>query len=188
MRSSICSLPIVLLGLPGPVPGQDNPYGRLDIVARPARVEIAEAVGERRLVSLPAMEFPISVRPECGAGGAVERIWISASDTQLVILRDDLGPDGTAESVLRLPRDQLAPVGLAALCVQEGAEVRSSVIVPHAYSAHASLLCAGDSGQRMIYETLSLGVELSCRLPEAAVAPGSETVNQAPPGAPSTSF
>ena len=155
----------------------DGPAGRLEIHAEPATVSATETKRERRLLTLPALEFPLRLRPRCVAGTAVEHVSVTAADTRLVFGAADFAAGDPLEAILRLPGEQLAPLGLDGECAAaDSGSDAASVLVPAAFSAHASLLCAGEARREMIYATLALAVKLVCASPgEPRAAAGDQS-------------
>lgn len=145
----------------------DELAARLDIHAGPATVNAAETKKERRLVTLPALEFPLRLQPGCGPGTAVEYVSVTAADTRLVFTAVDFDAGQPLETTLRLPGAQLAPLGIDTVCAatDSAASEAPSLLVPAAFSAHASLLCSGETRREMIYATLALAVRLVCAPP-----------------------
>lgn len=153
-------LPVLLLASAA---AADDPPARLDIQAGPATVEAADTKKERHLVTLPALEFPLRLRPGCATGTAVEYVSVTAADTQLVFRAADFDSGEALEATLRLPGEQLAPLAIDAVCsAGETAADEAALLLPSAFSAHASLLCSGESRREMTYATLALAVRLVC--------------------------
>lgn len=185
MRSLGCMFPriaaLFVFLLPGVLPAQDAPVGRLDIRPEAAVVDWHQTARDRRLVTLPEVSFPLSLQAVCSADTAIEFVSVSATDTRLVLRADSFDTDGRADASLVLPGEQLAPLGLDAMCAAEDADHGARpVLVAGAFSAHASLLCIGESRRRIVYETLALDVRIECGAPETAMpdqSPAAESVS-----------
>jgi hypothetical protein len=156
----------------------DGPRGRLELRAEPATVNATETKKERRLVTLPALEFPLRLQPDCAAGTTLDYVSVTAADTRLIFRAADFVPGEALETTLRLPGEQLAPLGLDTACdATDPAADEEPFLVPAAFSAHASLLCTGDTGREMIYATLALAIRLLCA--PAAQSPQEAAADQA---------
>lgn len=170
MRLTTCVLLMMLAGPAAATPAAAP--GRLEIHAGPATIDATAAHTERRLVTLPALEFPLRLKPACATGTAVESVSVTAADTRLVFTATDFASGQALETTLRLPAQQLAPLALTVACAaSEPGASDTSLLVPGAFSAHASLLCSGESSREMIYATLALAVKLVCPPPGESSAP-----------------
>jgi len=82
----------------------------------------------------------------------------------------DFDAEPVIQTTLSLPPQQLGPLMINRFCItdDEGADGNHSTRIADAFVAHASLHCADDASNAVIYVAVSLDIELSCK---AAVPP-----------------
>lgn len=161
-------LTITLLAATAPAAGDNG--GQLRIRAEPASVEIAQRPVERRTIDLPNLDFPLTIEPSCEPGKRIESLSISAADTRQRFAGSDFDAEPVIQTTLSLPPQQLGPLMINRFCItdDEGADGNHSTRIADAFVAHASLHCADDASNAIIYVAVSLDIELSCK---AAVPP-----------------
>lgn len=137
----------------------------LAIHATPANVEFAGASGERTTVRLPELEFPIRIEPVCPEASAMTSVSINVADTRFRYTPEDFDGENSLETAIVVPAPQIAPLTIELDCPDN---VAASVVVSDVLTAQAALRCAGDNGEHVLFEALSLGVELRCPQPAAA--------------------
>ena len=160
-----CSLPLALVAL---APAFADAPPAATLVAEPAVVSVQPIAAGQRLISLPALDYTITVVAECGEPLAPESVSISIADTTV-----SLGPEALAETPvsvrLTVPGEQVAPVAVEGFCA--AAEVPPDEIrqtrIDDAVTAHLSLRCADEQHQTMLYASRPLGVRIECARDQA---------------------
>ena len=137
---------------------------RLDIRAGAASVAVDPQQPGRRLLRLPALEFPLRISPSCPPDLAVDSVSISIADTRQTYSGADFASGAALETLLRLPRNQIGPLAVDSFCIAVDGSVPTARrhLVAAAFSAQASLRCRQDDREEMRYAAISLDVELRC--------------------------
>ena len=148
-----------------------DPDAHSTVLARPAVVEIKPQPPGRRLIKLPALEFPLTIRPSCEPAD-VASVSISVADTRHSIPAASFADGIPIETLLRLPGRQIAPVAVDAFCIAgESQEPRgASKDIPDVLTANVALRCRTETGVAVSYESLALDVRLLCADPASAGA------------------
>ena len=166
MRTLIFSLLVVA----GP-PFGGWPHGATDAIhaeAQPASVVLTPLAGDGQLIRLPALGFALSVKPRCTGRGKPSSLSISVADTRLHFSASDLADAAVVEAMLNLPQEQLAPVRIDGFCRIGNEEGPPGFVLEDAYTARLSLRCGPDDKQTIVYATLPLDIDLSCRREDTA--------------------
>ncbi len=139
---------------------------RLTIRSEAARVEIPAIPEGRRLIRLPRLDFRLIIEPQCAGNSSVESVSISVADTRRRYDTADFADQSVLETSLSLPRRQTGRLAIEQFCTHDEESSDRSLLIPDAFTAQASLRCAGEAHQAMIYEAVRLGVRLLCKAPE----------------------
>lgn len=134
---------------------------RLAVRADPAPAAIPAQANGRRLLQLPDLEFRLRITTRCTAGRRAESLSISIADTRKTLSGDSLPPATEIETSMRIEARQLAPLALRSFCVAGGDSGRT-LLVPAALTAQASLRCADDDTESIVYASESLDVSIRC--------------------------
>ena len=142
---------------------QADPAERATVLAGPAVVEIKPQPPGRRLIRLPALEFPLTVRPSC-IEADVASVSISVADTRHSLAAASFADATSFEILLRLPGRQIAPLAVDEFCIAgESQEAHGeSKDVADVLTANVALRCTTETGSAISYESLSLDVRLLC--------------------------
>ncbi|MDH5322846.1 MAG: hypothetical protein OEW81_10590 [Gammaproteobacteria bacterium] len=161
MRKPILSALLLLTTISGWVIAAAD---ELLVVVEPSVAEIEPRPPGPRVVRLPDMAFTMHIAAQCGAGMQAESASISISDT-----RHSLGPEALADSaatelVIRIPRQQLAPLTIDNFClIDTSADDARHLNIADALSAQVSLRCAGENQHSIIYRATPLAIRLRCK-------------------------
>lgn len=165
------TLLILALAASGSLAG--DAAGRLSVSIDPARVEIDQQAMGRQLIRLPALEFALKIEADCGGSQDAASVSISIADTRLTIHRETLVEKAVIEKTVRVPQQQVPPMGIQDFCVAD-AEMSNeagspNLLINDALSAQLSLRCINDDQQQtVLYRTVPLAIDLSCREPSEA--------------------
>lgn len=138
----------------------------LAITAAPASAVLASSTAGRSVVNLPSLEFPVRIEPVCPESSALASVSINVADARFQFTADDFAEADSLETTITVPAAQIAPVTIEHDCPADAA----ALLVTDVLTAHASLRCAGDSGETVLFEVIGLGVELRCPSPQPVAA------------------
>ena len=137
-------------------------------MSEPATVEITAQPAGRRLIQLPALEFSLTIEPQCESDMYVESISISVADTRATVTVAE--PDqAVLTTTLTLPRHQAAPLAVVNFCQtaadqsQSQSQSSQELLVRDAFTAHLSLRCSNDERQSIVYASQALDLVLRCK-------------------------
>lgn len=134
---------------------------RLRVHAEPAVALITMQQGGRTLVSLPPLEFQLSISPHCAASGQPESLSITIADTQRTLRGEDLPSTTTIDLSMRVPASQLAPFALREFCADPASE-GESLMLTAALAAQVSLRCIRGEEQSIVFAAQPLDIRLEC--------------------------
>ena len=143
---------------------------RLSVEAAPAVAVVALHEGGRKLVQLPELEFVLSVSTRCAANGLPESLSITIADTRESLRGDALQAATTVDVPVRVSANQLAPFALQEFCTDPASE-GDSITLSSALTAQASLRCARDEQQTIVFAAEPLDVLVYCMRSESAAEP-----------------
>lgn len=151
--------------LTGPVSYGEDSDSRLDIEFNAAIAKISPRASDQP-IRLPSLTFEIRATTYCPESQAAESLSISIADTRISI---NPAGDDTIERSIHVSHKQLGPVAVENFClVDNDADAEQTLQVDDALTAQLSLLCVGESGESISYETAALSVALECELPDPA--------------------
>jgi hypothetical protein len=134
---------------------------RLGAEAEPADVAILPAETGDKLLRLPDLAYQISIDAHCRNSDRAESLSISAADTRMTLLRDEIADRTSITVGITIPASQVAPLAADDFCKPDGRDDPKR-LVKDAFTAHISLRCSGDEGESIIYTTRPLAVVLTC--------------------------
>lgn len=140
----------------------DSVRTALVVHVSPAVVELAALGTGRIALQLPGLEFPLLIEPSCPPGSDLASLSVNVADTRYRFTADDIDEAGTLETTIVVPAVQLAPLPIENSCTSTDAPGMQNVRVEDVLTANASLRCANESGETLLFEAISLGVELRC--------------------------
>ncbi len=140
--------------------------GLVSVEANAAVVVLEPITGDRRLISLPSLEYVLTIGPQCATNMRAEAISVSVADTRKTYSGKDIDHQASVEISLTVPQQQIAPIAIHDFCQADDSKPnRDSVLyLNDVLTAQLSLRCAGDSARSIVYATLPLGVDLQCRM------------------------
>lgn len=133
----------------------------------------------QNFIQLPALQYGFTLNSVCVDGLKPVSIQLSVADTRKTLRGSDIKGDeiGTAEIelTLRITQEQLAPVAIRGFCVLPDGDLaerdaRNEITIPAVLSAQASLRCASETAEQIVYVSSALDVTLSCSEPAEEVA------------------
>ena len=178
MRSLTILLVVAIAGTARP-----ELSGRIIVNARPADVRIGSLAPETRLILLPALEYTLTIEPQCAPDMQAESISISIADTRKTIRGIELDEQPVLETTIRIPRKQVGPLAVDDFCrSDQSGTTPASVRVADVFTAQLSLSCVGEEARTIVYVSEPLDVNLQCHrdLAEPGTGPA---VDQAPASA-----
>lgn len=169
--------PLLALGaiFAGPVCA-DN---KLLMTADTPVVNIERRSQEQNFLRLPALQYGFTLKSACVDGLKPVSIQLSVADTRKTLrgsdFQGDENGDTDIELTLSIPQEQIAPVAIKGFCVLPDEDLavhdaRNEITIPAALSAQASLRCASESDEQIVYVSSALDVTLNCSEPAAEVA------------------
>lgn len=139
---------------------------RLLIRADPAIVDLDESRVGLRYVRLPALEFPLRIQPFCPPGAWIDSVSVSVADTRDTFNAGAFEEKQTLETMFRVPAQQIGPLPVEHFCTAGDSDADRPVLrIPDVLTAQASLRCVTEARQLVVYDAISLHVELRCRRP-----------------------
>jgi hypothetical protein len=161
MRSLTFFLLIVATFVASPV--KSDPGTRLSIDAQAALVVVKPLPEGRRLIRLPALEFAMTIEPQCATNMQAESISISIADTRKTLGAADIDGQSNVATSITIPRQQVAPLAIDGFCqAGENSSTESDLQVMDAFTAHISLRCTGEDTQTIVYVSQPLALSLRC--------------------------
>ena len=134
---------------------------RLEVDSDPAVVEIPRQDTGRRLIRLPALDFPFRIDAYCGRGGELQSLSISVADTRQTIASEDSPADDVFATTVSVSPRQIAPVAVEEFCVA-GEPAGESLLLHTALTAQISLRCASEESQSVVFAAEALDIKLVC--------------------------
>jgi hypothetical protein len=136
---------------------------RLIVETSPAVASVVPLDGNRKLLRLPDLEFPVRVVARCGSGRMPEGISISIADTRVSFDREALSDDAVLETSVHVSSRQVAPVAVDGFCSSAG-RPSEPLLLPTALTAQFSLRCVSDDEQSIAFRARTLDVLVHCAL------------------------
>jgi hypothetical protein len=163
MRGLYILLVVAAAGAAGTA--KPDSIGRVIVAAHPAIVEIKPLSDDRRLISLPALEFALTIEPQCATDMQAESISISIADTQKTYGAVAIDGRSIVEISLTIPRRQIGPLAAEAFCRAGKSDdiVTRTLLVQDAFTAQLSLRCISEEKRSIIYVSQPLDVKLHCQ-------------------------
>lgn len=128
-----------------------------------AIVDLAELPASERYVQLPDLGFPLRIEPSCPLGAGIDTVSISVADTRNTFRGEVFGERPVMETIFRVPRQQIGPLPVEHFCTAKDPHAGRHILrIADVLTAQASLRCATESRQFVVYETVGLNVELRC--------------------------
>ena len=139
----------------------------LSAVTQPAAAEVTidRLQDGRRLIRLPAVEFPLRVAPACPMGQTFRSLSISVADTHRTFDATDFATDAVIETTMRIPGRQIGPLAVDNFCVDAADKTADSLRIGDAFTATVSIRCDAESQDSVIYDSVPLDLVLVCTLP-----------------------
>lgn len=139
----------------------DGDSPRLAVEASPAAAEITPRPSPRGYLSLPTLEFALTINATCNSDGSPESVTISVADTRNRVPVDG---DVPLELKLSLPSQQASPIRAEGFCRDDDKSATDRILhVDDAFTARLSLRCQDEDGQSVVYATVPLAVTLTCK-------------------------
>ena len=160
-----CRLILLFLAMASTAtPALSDTFSRIKVTSEPAAVEISPQATGRRLIRLPALEFSLTIEPQCESNMQVESISISVADTRARVTIAE-ADEAIVATTLTLPRHQTAPLPVVDFCQIDADQNLDSreLLVRDAFTAHLSLRCSNDERQSIVYASQSLDLALHCK-------------------------
>jgi hypothetical protein len=135
---------------------------------RPA-VSVETRVDGRNFIRLPGLQYTVRVESDCDITRKPARLSLNVADTRVVL--DEAEIDGAIDIPVAIPSGQIGPIAVEGFCLtgdDESASGKETMLVPSVLSLQASLLCTGESGNKIVYASTTLDVRLECSVPEDA--------------------
>jgi len=134
-------------------------------------VTVAPRRAGRMTMSLPGLTYAMTLTVDCDTNWQPDSVSISVADSRTSFNAEQLQAGRELNLELRIPSIQIAPLRVEKFCVVSDlntpeALIQNRITVPGVLSAQASLRCATDSEQSMLYVTKPLDVVLKCDAPE----------------------
>lgn len=165
LRNGFALLCLPVLAASPPIFGDSD--ARLTVSVSPAVVELTPLPADRPL-RLPTLEFPAQIEASCPGTGRIDSVSISIADSGRSYRAADFDAGSRLETTLILPQQQTGPLDIGNFC-SAGTAITDDSAAPlgvlrfdELFSAHASLRCSVEAEPVIVYETLSLDVELRC--------------------------
>ncbi len=147
-----------------------EPVHDIGISADVPTVTVAPRPAGRLSMRLPSLTYALTVTVECDANWQPDSVTISIADSRTSFNAEQLQADRELKLELRVPSNQIAPLRIEQFCISgEKAKPdtadQNRITVPAVMSAQASLRCATESAQSIMYVTKPLDVMLECAVP-----------------------
>ena len=139
--------------------------GLVSIEANAAIVALDPISNDRRLISLPSLQYVLTIKPQCATNMRAEAISVSVADTRKTYGGQDVDQQASVEISLTIPQQQIAPIAIREFCrADDNGQNRDNVLrLKDVLTAQLSLRCAGDSARSIVYASQPLDVELQCQ-------------------------
>lgn len=163
MRGVLVLLSTLLSGFPGSMLNSHNSHAI--VRASAAVAPISRHPSGARLISLPTLEFPLTIDPRCEAGKRLESVSVSIADTHRVYAAAEFAAAAmTLASTIRLPEPQIGPLAIGTFCTNDemDADRHPSLLIEDAFTASVALRCSDDAGATLKFEALPMDVLLLC--------------------------
>lgn len=149
---------------------EPEPVHEIRISADIPTVTVAPRPAGRTSVRLPSLTYALTVTVECGANWQPDSVTINIADSRTSFNAEQLQADTELKLELRVPSNQIAPLRIEQFCVNDENEKpdtadQNIIMIPAVMSAQASLRCATESAQSIMYVTKPLDVMLECAMP-----------------------
>lgn len=160
---SLLTLPLIATG----VAYADSEH-RLSSYAEAAEVELNPDPQDRRLISLPELEFAMRIEASCIGGTQAQSISISIADSVAAhdVSAQEGGPTDKVmlETTFKVSGRQIAPIAVEGFCVSGDASdtTARTLLIPAAMAANISLRCASENSQSVRYDRLPLQIQFIC--------------------------
>ncbi len=156
------------------MPARSETVSQIKVMSKPAAVAIAPLATGRRLIQLPALEFSLTIEPQCENDMQAESISISVADTRETVAVVDADASIVATTIT-VPRRQAAPLAVVGFCQVDEDQNRSSreLLVRDAFTAHLSLRCTNGERQSIVYASKALDLALFCESADQEPSAGS---------------
>lgn len=137
--------------------------GELGVSASTPEVSISTRPAGRSFLRLPSLQYEFVLETDCPSGLQAESLSLSIADTRI---SNTISTDSSSriELSVNVPATQIGPIAVDQFCSDSSAADGGphTLQIASVLSAQAALLCAGDSGSEMTYESKSLDVLLRC--------------------------
>ena len=115
----------------------------------------------------------MSLTVDCEANWRPDSVSISVADSRASLNAEQLQVSRELGLELRIPSNQIAPLRVEHFCIvggedEQGTANRNEITIHGVVSAQASLRCASQSTESIVYVTKPLDVLLECAVPEQA--------------------
>jgi hypothetical protein len=134
---------------------------RLIVQTQPAVTSVVSLDGNRELLRLPDLEFPVRITARCSSGRTAESISISIADTRVSFDREALSDDAVLETSVQVSSSQMAPVVVDGFC-SSGAGSPDPLLLSTVLTAQISLRCVSDVEQSIAFRARTLDVLVHC--------------------------
>ncbi len=127
----------------------------------------------RTTMRLPGLTYELSVTVDCAANWLPDSVSISIADSRAYFSAEQLRASRELGLELQIPSNQLAPLRVEHFCIAaDDSEPREAgpnkITIPGVVSAQASLRCATESTESIMYVSKPMDVLLECSVPERA--------------------
>ena len=154
----------------------------LVVKANAAIAAIEPVTDDRRLISLPSLQYELTVKPSCAAGMRAEAMSVSIADTQRTYSGDEISQQAIFEISLSIPRQQIGPIPIQRFCrAGQSGEGERVLHIEDAFTAHLSLRCADENARSIVYASQPLDVALECRKQDATLPSGDQDASSTAP-------
>ena len=134
---------------------------RLIVETSAAVTSVVSLDGDRKLLRLPDLEFPVRIVARCRAGRTPGRISISIADTRVSFDREALSDDAVLETSVQVSSSQMAPVAVDGFCSSRAGSP-DPLLLSTALTAQISLRCVSDTEQSIAFRAQTLDVLVHC--------------------------
>lgn len=164
------SLLLVITTVLAANPANSDSAGQLRITAQAAVIKLEALADVRRLVPQQALEFTLTIEPQCALDMRAESISISAADTRQSYNTSDFAEKSILETQLTIPSKQVSPIAVDGFCQisREAKLITQELRIEDAFSAHISLRCAGEEKHSITYAVQPLALRLQCNAADQA--------------------
>lgn len=144
---------------------KSDSIGRVIVKAHAAIVVIEPVPDDRRLISLPSLNYALTIEPQCATDMRAESISISVADTRKTYTTAAIDGQPVVEVTLTIPRQQIGPLAIQNFCRSDQSDATAIRIlhVKEAFTAQLSLRCANDTAQSIVYASQPLDVDVQCQ-------------------------